>query len=55
MSAAKRVIPGFGPTLGLTVFCLSAVVLLGYAVSVHRRYRAERDRQRRSGTRGEHA
>jgi heme exporter protein CcmD len=28
-------------------YSVTAVTLLGYALSVHRRYRAERDRQRR--------
>jgi heme exporter protein CcmD len=32
---------------------VSAFVLLGYALSVHRRYRAERDRQRREALREE--
>jgi heme exporter protein D len=32
-------------------YTLSAVTLLGYALSVHRRYVAERERQRREGGR----
>ena len=39
----------------IAAYAVSAVVLLGYAISVHRRYRAERERQRRASTRGEHA
>lgn len=36
-------------------YAVSAVVLLGYALSVHARYRAERDRRRREGAGGPHA
>lgn len=39
----------------IAAYTVSAVVLLGYAISVHRRYRAERDLKRRASTRGEHA
>jgi heme exporter protein CcmD len=39
----------------IAAYTVSAVVLLGYAISVHLRYRAERDQQRRARARGEHA
>ena len=39
----------------IAAYAVSAVVLLGYAVSVHRRYHAERDRQRRASRGNGHA
>ncbi len=39
----------------VAAYALSAVVLLGYALSVHLRYRAERGQQRRASEKGEHA
>jgi heme exporter protein CcmD len=34
-------------------YAVSATVLLGYAISIHLRYRAERERARREAARGE--
>jgi hypothetical protein len=37
----------------IAAYSISVVVLLGYAVSIHLRYRAERARRRREVARGE--
>jgi acyl-coenzyme A thioesterase PaaI-like protein len=51
MTAVPGVIHG-GWSFVVAAYAVSAVVLLGYAISVHSRYRAERDRARRDVDRG---
>ncbi|MFI5184142.1 MAG: hypothetical protein ACHQNV_07085 [Vicinamibacteria bacterium] len=49
-TTATGVIQG-GWSFVVAAYTVSAVVLLGYAISVHSRYRAERERARRDADR----